>query len=135
MLIKKALLTLCSIGLFAGLCLATRPAAAQVRVYIQPPPPPEYIATTDPFYYEGHPVYWYNGYWHYRDDRGAWRYYREEPRFLAERRVRIQPQRRYYYENHGRNFGGREDIRHDRRDDRRDERHDDRDERHDEHRH
>ena len=78
----------------------TFPAAAQlvVNVQIGPPPPPEYIATTAPIYYDGHPCYYYQGYWRYRDPRGQWRYYREEPRVLYQRRYR-EPPRHVYYEN------------------------------------
>ena len=76
------------------------PAAAQLVVNVQvgPPPPPEYVATTAPVYFEGHPCYYYDGYWRYRDPRGGWRYYREEPRVLYERRFR-EPPRHIYYEN------------------------------------
>ncbi len=37
-------------------------------------------------YYEGRPVYWVHNRWYYRDG-GHWRYYREEPRELYQRRV------------------------------------------------
>jgi hypothetical protein len=112
---KKALLTF---GLCAGLCLTAMPAAAQFGVQVQiAPPPPEYIATTPPVYYEGRPAYWYNGYWHYRDQRGGWQYYREEPRFLSERRVREQP--RYYYQARGGRWGHEEHRREGRHDERR----------------
>jgi hypothetical protein len=68
--------------------------------YVAPPPPPDaYIATTQPEYYEGRPVYWYNGNWYYRDEHGAWNYYRTEPAYLRDRRAHAADHRRYQY-NH-----------------------------------
>jgi hypothetical protein len=64
-----------------------------------PPPPDAYIATTQPEYYEGRPVYWYNGNWYYRDEHGAWNYYRTEPAYLRDRRAHATDHRRYQY-NH-----------------------------------
>lgn len=53
-------------------------------------PPPAIVSSAEPFYYEGHPNYWYRGAWHYRDD-GHWRRYRSEPepmrRWRTERRA------------------------------------------------
>ena len=45
------------------------------------------IATLVPAYHEGHAVYWWHGYWHYRDPHGAWAYYHEEPAFLRDWRA------------------------------------------------
>jgi hypothetical protein len=94
--------------------LVVLPASAQMTVDVQigPPPPPEYIATTPPAYYQGRPCYFYDGYWHFRDQRGTWRYFREEPRFLAERRVR-EPPRHIYYER--RRYIDQNDRRYERR--------------------
>jgi hypothetical protein len=61
-----------------------RPASAQVQVVIEPPA--AYIATAEPEYFESRPVYYYNNYWYYRD-HGHWRYYRNEPYYLRERRA------------------------------------------------
>jgi hypothetical protein len=58
------------------------------------PPPDEYIATSEPVYYEGHPAYWYNGHWFWRDEHGGWGHYDREPPFLADRRARFAPVRR-----------------------------------------
>jgi hypothetical protein len=69
-----------AVGVFAVTCLVAAPAAAQYA-----PPPPEVIATLAPVYHEGRAVYWYNGYWHYREG-GRWAYYHEEPVFLREHR-------------------------------------------------
>jgi hypothetical protein len=70
-------------------------APAQEGEYV--PPPPEVVATSEPVYYEGRPAYWFGGRWHYRDGRGRWAYYREEPAFLRERREHRGPFRHYYY--------------------------------------
>ena len=72
-----------------------RDAGAQVGVSVEvtPPeadvvvaPPAAYIATTEPEYFEGRPVYFYNNYWYYRDGYGRWSYYRSEPAYLRGRR-------------------------------------------------
>ena len=60
------------------------------------PPPPEYIATVEPIYYEGHPAYWYNNHWFYRDEHGAWGHYHDEPAFLRDRRFHSPPNRWHY---------------------------------------
>jgi hypothetical protein len=60
------------------------------------PPPPEYIATTEPVYYEGHPAYWYNNHWYWRDEHGAWNHYDREPPQLADRRAHFPPSRRSF---------------------------------------
>jgi len=58
-------------------------------------PPDTYIATTQPYYYEGRPTYWYGGRWYYRDG-GAWRHYDREPPVLYERRAQAAPLRRNF---------------------------------------
>jgi hypothetical protein len=65
-------------GALAAVFLAGAPAAAQWA-----PPPPEYIATTEPVYFEGHASYWYGNHWVWRDEHGAWAHYDHEPPFLA----------------------------------------------------
>jgi hypothetical protein len=74
------------------------PKDAQAQEIILPPPPPDaYLATVAPEYFEGRPVYFYNGSWYYRDARG-WNYYRNEPPFLRDRRGRwLDRDRRYHY--------------------------------------
>jgi len=69
------------------LALAPTKADAQITVTVGVAPPSAYIATTEPEYFEGRPVYWYNNNWYYRD-HGRWSYYRSEPRYLRERRGR-----------------------------------------------
>jgi len=80
---SRALALAVSIGALAAVCLTGSPGAAQIIVS---PPPVEVIATLTPVYHEGHAVYWYNGYWHYRD-HGAWVYYHTEPVFLHDWRM------------------------------------------------
>ncbi len=67
-----------------------------------PPPPPEYIATAEPVYYEGHAAYWYQNHWYYHDEHGAWTYYHDEPRFLADHRRAGPPPRHFYVAPRGR---------------------------------
>ena len=64
------------------------------------PPPPEYVATTEPVYYEGRAAYWYNNHWYWHDEHGAWNHYDAEPRFLADHRARFQPVRRSWEHPH-----------------------------------
>ncbi|HEX7700540.1 MAG TPA: hypothetical protein VF403_07465 [Kofleriaceae bacterium] len=84
------------------LAFATTKADAQIRVSVGIAPPQAYIATTQPEYFEGRPVYWYNDNWYYRD-HGRWSYYRSEPGYLRERRG--------HWGERGR---GRERVEHDR---------------------
>jgi hypothetical protein len=42
-------------------------------------------------------VYYYDGHWFYRDERGAWNYYRNEPAYLRDRRSHWDDHRRYHY--------------------------------------
>jgi hypothetical protein len=62
-------------------------------------PPPSYVATSDPVFYDGHAVYWYGGHWAYRDGGGRWNYYRHEPAFLARHRAMAAPPHRTTYEH------------------------------------
>jgi hypothetical protein len=59
-------------------------------------PPDDFIATTEPVYYDGHAAYWYHSHWYYRD--GAhWRSYGHEPPALAQRRAQNGPPPRRDY--------------------------------------
>ena len=69
-------------GALAAVSLVGVSAAAQWA-----PPPPEWIATTEPVYFEGHAAYWYENHWVWRDEHGAWARYDHEPPFLANRRA------------------------------------------------
>jgi len=84
---------------FAGAivaCLAALPAQAEVQIQISPPG--WYVATNRPTYYEGRPSYYYRNQWHYRQGR-TWHTYREEPRFLRDRRMG------WHRENYRRQYG------------------------------
>ena len=65
----------------------------------------EYIATTEPVYYEGRASYWCGGVWYYRDG-GRWGHYDREPPGLRGRRM--EPVRRNYEPSFGRGEGRRE---------------------------
>lgn len=73
-------------------CLIGEPGPAY---YSDDYPPDAYIATTDPYYFDGHATYWYGGRWYYRDGR-SWRHYDHEPPALYQRRVQGPPVRRHY---------------------------------------
>ncbi len=49
-------------------------------------PPPGYLATVTPVYYEGRPAYYYNDRWYFRSGAG-WGYYRNEPAYLYHHRT------------------------------------------------
>jgi hypothetical protein len=87
--ISKVFATMSAVGALAAVCLVSGPASAQVVVY----PSAEYIATTEPVYYEGRPAYWYGDRWYYRTANG-WDYYRGEPAYLHGYRFRAA---RYHY--------------------------------------
>lgn len=82
---------------------------ARAQIVIRVGPPAAYIATSQPEYFEGRPVYWYNNSWYFRD-HGRWSYYRREPVYLRDRRAHVA-------ENHRVQRG---DVRRDRPEDRRD---------------
>jgi hypothetical protein len=76
-------------------------------------PPDEYIATTEPVYFEGRPSYWYGDRWYYRQG-GRWSHYDREPPGLYQRRMQGPPVRHTYEPYRGRpgpapaaHFGGR----------------------------
>jgi hypothetical protein len=77
-------------------CLVSARAFAQVEVVI---PPPAFIATATPVYFEGRPAYWWGGRWYFRDG-GAWRFYHDEPAYLREWRGRREPERHFYGRAH-----------------------------------
>jgi hypothetical protein len=91
------------------LCAVAKIAAAQEQMVEPPPPapPPTYVATVAPVYYNGVPMYWYLNHWYWLAPGGAWSYYRVEPRFLHDERMRGRPFR--HFEEHrfgGGHFGG-----------------------------
>jgi hypothetical protein len=89
--LSRGLAIVSTVGAFAAVSLMGAPAGAQWA-----PPPPEYIATTEPVYYEGHAAYWYGGHWAWRDEHGGWNHYDHEPPALADRRAHFAPVRRSY---------------------------------------
>ena len=89
--LSKGLAIVTAVGALAAVSLVGSTAEAQWA-----PPPAEYIATTEPVYYEGHASYWYGNHWSYRDEHGAWAHYDHEPTFLADRRAHAAPARRSY---------------------------------------
>jgi hypothetical protein len=80
--------------------LAAAPAQAQIEIRIGPPA--WYIATSRPVYYEGHAAYWYGNRWQYREGN-RWHTYRDEPRYLRDRRGGDRSRERHDYgrENRG----------------------------------
>ena len=74
-------------------------------------PPDAYIATTEPWYFDGQACYWYGGAWYYRNG-GRWGHYDREPAALHARRMQ-GGQARHAYEpwggrgpGHAGHFGG-----------------------------
>jgi len=47
------------------------------------PPPPGYVASYEPVYYNGYAHYYYGNHWYYRDHAGAWQYYNHEPAYFG----------------------------------------------------
>ncbi len=81
-IVTKVIAGALAIGALGAVSLTSGTAEAQYA-----PPPAEVVATLVPVYHEGHATYWYNGYWHYRDARGAWAHYSVEPAFLRDHRM------------------------------------------------
>lgn len=100
MMIKSLLIPL-------ALVFATSAADAQITVRVGIAPPAAYIATTQPEYFEGRPVYWYNNNWYYRD-HGRWSYYRSEPGYLRDRRSHWREHERFEHERGEHDRGERE---------------------------
>ncbi len=72
--------------------LGTSAAGCGAEIAVEPAfyPPPSFIATTAPVYYEGRPAFWYNERWYFRTPTG-WAYYRAEPKYLYEQRTIYGP--------------------------------------------
>ncbi len=86
----KGLSAITVAGALSASIFVASTAAAQYA-----PPPPEFIATAEPVYYGGHPAYWYNNHWFYRDG-GNWRNYEREPPELYQHRINRGPARVVY---------------------------------------
>jgi hypothetical protein len=87
--LSKGFVIVSALGALAAVGLVGKTAEAQWV-----PPPAEWVATSEPVYYEGHAAYWYNNHWYWHDEHGAWNHYDAEPAFLAERRAHAAPARR-----------------------------------------
>jgi len=97
---RVQLLLLSSLLAFMFVGAASRPARAQVVSVDVGFPSAAFIATAQPEYYEGRPVYYYGDRWYYRD-HGRWSYYGSEPGYLHERRARWGYDHRGGYEHRG----------------------------------
>ena len=78
--------------LVSGCQAEVEPAPAYVTtgaVYDAEPAPVN-IETYPSVVYEGHPSYFYNNHWYYRDRDSHWTYYRQEPPELHRRRPVMQ---------------------------------------------
>lgn len=83
-------------------CVATVSPYGDVEVSSFPPP--EFIATASPVYFEGHAAYFWGGHWYYRSGPG-WHMYRQEPPVLHDHRVAHgAPPRQFYGRAHGGGF-------------------------------
>lgn len=76
----KHLITAAFVGAIAWAGFGS-PSVASAQVYVVVQTAPAHIEEYPSTYYEGRPVYWYEGHWYYRRGPG-WAYYREEPRPL-----------------------------------------------------
>ena len=87
-------LALGMVGVVAGFGVAATDSTVAFAQEGPPPfPPATYVATVEPVYYQGAPMYWYNNYWYWRDAHAQWHYYQREPQFLHERRMHAPPAR------------------------------------------
>lgn len=86
-----------SLGAFGLLLALSGDASAQIPIPVPiiAPPPPVFVATTQPVYYEGHASYWYGNRWHWRDGHG-WHVYSSEPGYLRDHRGHAPPPRPHY---------------------------------------
>jgi hypothetical protein len=49
-------------------------------------PPPAFLVSATPVYFEGHPTFFYNERWYFRTPAG-WAFYRSEPAYLYKYRA------------------------------------------------
>jgi hypothetical protein len=102
----KALFVALPMCAFIGVAGIASDASAQVDVQLQvAPPPPTFVATVEPVYYNGQPAYWYRNHWYWRDGGGHWSYYRQEPGFLHDHRMHGEPAR--HIDEHRGGYRGR----------------------------
>ena len=77
-------------GIMVAGATATSGCAATIVAEPLYYPPPGFLATATPVYYEGRPAYYYNDHWYFQTSHG-WSYYRSEPGFLYRQRVVVGP--------------------------------------------
>jgi hypothetical protein len=84
-------------GLLGAGALGCEVSAYPENYYVEGDyPPADFVATTEPVYFEGRPAYWYRGRWFYRDG-ARWGSYPREPPALAQHRAQYgTPPRRNY---------------------------------------
>jgi hypothetical protein len=73
-----------------GACTTTvRTQPVATSAYVEVGPPEVHVRAAPSVIYEGHPVYWYNSHWYYRNG-GRWTYYEREPEFLRPHRYVVR---------------------------------------------
>jgi hypothetical protein len=75
----KSLVFAAALPLVATVAVCAAPGEAQAQYA---PPPPGYIASYEPVYYNGYAHYYWRDHWYYRDHYGAWQYYNREPAYF-----------------------------------------------------
>jgi len=75
-----------ALGVMVWGTVAATGCSAEVMAEPADYPPPGFVATTNPVYYDGRPAYYYNSRWYFRNG-GGWGYYRSEPGYLYNRRT------------------------------------------------
>jgi len=75
-----------ALGVMVWGSVAVSGCAAEVRAEPAYYPPPGFLATASPVYYEGRPAFYYNERWYFRSG-GGWGYYRSEPGYLYNHRT------------------------------------------------
>jgi hypothetical protein len=83
--VARAFAATALLGLASG-CYAEAGAEPE---YVDADAPPAAIASAPHYDYGGRTVYYVNDHW-YAQDRGHWRYYRNEPQPLVRQRTHVQ---------------------------------------------
>lgn len=84
------------LGMLLSVAVAIWAPGEACAQYAPASPPAAYIATTQPEYFDGRPVYWWHHYWYYRDGP-RWNFYNDEPLTLTGRRANWNNRSRYHY--------------------------------------
>jgi hypothetical protein len=77
----KSLVFATALPLVGAFAICASPKTAEAQYYA--PPPPGYVASYEPVYYNGYAHYYYGNRWYYRDHGGAWQYYNHEPAYFG----------------------------------------------------